>query len=142
MGFQNYSWFKAAPNGLTEIAGSISLRPRDMAKLGEMILRKGKWNGQRIVSENWLEQCTKPQAPPPPEDSWWDGYGYLFWRKQMPYKNGTIQVIFTAGRGGQYIFMVPDLDLVCVMTGGNYDDWKSDLLEQQFFKSYILGAVK
>ena len=141
LGFQDPYWIHYSPNGITDIAGSILLRPRDMAKVGELVLQKGKWNDRRIVSEKWLQESTQFQSPIT-KDEWYDGYGYLWWRKQMLLKSGKTQAVFSAGKGGQFIFTVPDLDLVCVMTGGNYDDYRAETMEVGFFQAYILGAIK
>jgi CubicO group peptidase (beta-lactamase class C family) len=58
----------------------------------------------------------------------------------MPYKGRTTEVFYAAGRGGQYIFVVPESDLVCVVTAGNYDS--DPVPSEDFFKAYILGAFK
>jgi CubicO group peptidase (beta-lactamase class C family) len=142
LGFQNPYWSRFPPKDLADIAGSISLRPRDMAKVGQLVLHKGQWGDRQIVSEKWLETSTQFPAPIPPLAGWCDGYGYLWWRRDMPLKDGKVPVVFAAGLGGQYIFIVPKLDLVCVMTGGNYDDYRSQNFEQEFFKAFILGAAK
>jgi CubicO group peptidase (beta-lactamase class C family) len=67
LGIQAPSWF-AGPNQVTEVGGSLQLRPRDMAKLGQLYLQKGKWNGQSAVPEKWVEASTRPQAPNPKEN--------------------------------------------------------------------------
>jgi CubicO group peptidase (beta-lactamase class C family) len=141
LGITDFKWDKSDdPKGITDIAGSIWMRPRDMAKLGQLYLQKGMWNGKRVVSEKWVEESTRPQAPNPKENHRDFEYGYLWWMKQMPFKNGTIRVFYASGLGGQYIFVVPELELVCVLTGGNYTN--DDYQEEGFFKSYILGAFE
>ena len=131
--------YASGPNDVTEVGGSLRLRPRDMAKMGEMYLRMGKWNGRRIVSSRWVEACTRPEAPK--EKRTFD-YGYLWWQEDMPYKDRKVKVFYAAGLGGQHIFVVPDLDLVCVTTAGNYSDYPLAQQSMEFYKAFILGAYK
>ncbi len=131
-------------------AGSVNLsfdfwlKPRDMAKVGYLYLKKGKWNGLQVIPEKWVEESTEKQAPTFLGNS--EGraafpfdYGYLWWRRKMTYKNRDIPVIYATGKGGQSIYIVPDLDLVCVFTGGNYDE-KPNAQGFDFFQSYIVDA--
>lgn len=141
--FQNNYWLKVTNNGLADIAGSIFLRPRDMAKLGELFLERGKWKGQQVVSEKWLEESTQPRISLPENNPLggnslgFQDYGYLWWLGQMPSPKGKVRILAAAGLGGQYIFVVPDWELVCVLTCGNY---AQDDMGMDFFKTYVLGA--
>jgi CubicO group peptidase (beta-lactamase class C family) len=139
LGIQAHHW-QTAPNGITEVIGSHWLRPRDMAKLGYLYLKNGKWNGKQVISESWIRQATSAQAPEDHEKDF--DYGYLWWEEQMPVGNHPVKVFYAKGHGGQYIFVAPDLDLVCVMTAGNYDGERLLALPEEFFKAYILGAFK
>ena len=111
-----------------------------MAKLGYLYLNKGRWNGKQIVSQRWVEESTSPKVPNPKDKPRYFEYGYLWWQEQMSYQNRKTKVFYAAGRGGQYIFVVPELDLVCAITAANYDE--SPLSSEDFFKSYILGSYK
>ncbi|HXL74043.1 MAG TPA: serine hydrolase [bacterium] len=135
-------WLKG-PHGVVEAEGADQLRPRDMAKLGYLCLKKGKWNGQQIVSEEWVSESTAVQTPKTKKNARW-GYGYLWWIREISFHHRKIKLIYADGRGGQYIFIVPDLNLVCVTTAGNYLDKDRALakLSFDFFETYILGAVK
>jgi CubicO group peptidase (beta-lactamase class C family) len=137
LGIQAHRW-TSDPEGNAEVEGSHWLRPRDMAKLGYLYLRKGKWNGKQVLSENWVREATSIQAPRDGEKR--HDYGYLWWEEQMPAGNRTVQVFYADGRGGQYIFVVPELDLVCALTAGNYGNRLLSKLPREFFKAYVLGA--
>jgi len=139
LGIQAGPWW-SSPDGITEIEGSHWLRPRDMAKLGYLYLKKGKWNGKQVLSEKWIQEATSPEGPQDPERYF--NYGYLWWQEQMPFKDRFIQVFYAAGLGGQNIFVVPDLDLVCVVTAGNYKNDRLAWQSKEFFKAYILGSFK
>lgn len=138
LGIQEHSWGKSGPHQVTEVGGSLWLKPRDMAKLGQLFFQKGKWNGQQVVSEKWVEESTKPQAT----TQGGGDYGYLWWEEQMPFKGGKTKVFYASGRGGQFIFVVPELDLVCAITAGNYTPGAEGNPPYDFFKAYILGAFK
>ncbi len=138
--FQKNYWLTVTNNGLSDIAGAIFLRPRDMAKLGELFLEKGKWKGQQVVSEKWLEESTQPRISLPVGNPLgFQDYGYLWWLGRIPSRKGPVRVLAAAGLGGQYIFVVPDRELVCVLTCGNY---AQDDMGMDFFKTYVLDAFK
>jgi CubicO group peptidase (beta-lactamase class C family) len=139
----NHSYWLKGPNGVMEVEGSDQFRPRDMAKFGYLCLKKGKWKDQQIVSEAWVNESTAIQVPHHNKNAGW-GYGYLWWIREMPFHGHKMKVIYADGRGGQYILIVPELDLVCVATAGNYLDQDRALAKKsfEFFKTYIMGAVK
>ncbi len=136
LGIQAHSWW-TGPNKVTETGGSHRLRPRDMAKLGYLFLKKEKWKGQQVVSEKWVEESTKFHVNPLHQVTW--TYSYLWWQGKGPFQDREIPYFFAGGKFGQFIFVVPELDLVCVMTGADDD---LVMAGQDFFKAYILGAFK
>lgn len=137
LGIQGSVW-KMGPNGVAKVDEGLSWTPRDMAKLGQLYLDKGMWNGKRVVSQKWVESATTPQAPQ--RQAWGHDYGYL-WHVQTMHRGGeTIQVFYANGYNGQDIFVVPQDDLVCVMTGGNND--LNMGMEVEFFEKWILAAAR
>jgi CubicO group peptidase (beta-lactamase class C family) len=101
---------------LVYASGNLMLRPRDMAKLGQLVLEGGTWGGKRIVSEGWIEAMTRTYVPFRPSG----GYGLHWWIRV--YSNGphTAPAYMADGWGGQRIMVFPTLDLVVVFTGGSY----------------------
>ena len=90
--------------------GHLRLRPRDIAKLGELYLGGGSYRGRRVVSAEFVAEATRPQTPGgPPEDV---PYGYLWWTATEPFPH-----FFAAGYAGQSLTVVPELELVVVTTG-------------------------
>lgn len=85
LGITSFSWtgFTAAPN-VVVASSNLYLRPRDMAKFGELYLRGGVWQGTRIVSEQWVRQSTAASIQVPPSENSFpglaDSYGYQWWR--------------------------------------------------------------
>lgn len=96
--------------------GDIGLRPRDMLKFGLVYLNEGMWNGNQIVPPHWVRESTTPKIYPTPTL----GYGYFWWTKEFSWKGKPVKSFFAWGYGGQYIFVVPDAELVVVMSGSNW----------------------
>ena len=117
------------------IIGDISLRPRDMLKFGLMCCSGGVWNGKQVVPPGWIEQSTSPKLMLDGDF----GYGYFWWTKRFLWKDKTVDSYFAWGFGGQYIFVVPEIDLVVVFNGTN---WSMDLKQFYFeiMQEYIVRA--
>jgi CubicO group peptidase (beta-lactamase class C family) len=113
LGIASYQWETGA-QGLTNTGWGLHMRPRDMAKIGELLLRRGQWGDQRVVSEEWLSLSTALHVIRSPRSS----YGYQWWH--LPSEVGAPDVVYASGWGGQLIFVVPDLDLIVVSTAGEY----------------------
>ena len=111
MGINKVEWHKS-PNQIYQTGGGLSLRPRDMLKFGLLFLNYGKWKDQQLVSGKWVEQSTKQQGPN-------QNYGYQWWLRDYRIKGVTHKAFLAAGRGGQFIFVIRDLNLVVVFTAGN-----------------------
>jgi CubicO group peptidase (beta-lactamase class C family) len=97
------------PQGYYMGGNNLALKARDLLKIGEMVLHKGVYRGERIISENWLEESF--QAYGRSNFNPYD-YGYAWWIKPV---NG-VQMHFAWGYGGQYLFMFPELDSIVVLT--------------------------
>lgn len=118
----NYRWSYFNNNQNVDSGGHLFLTPRDMAKIGQLVLNKGDWGGKKIVSAPWIEKSTTAGTNLGGVD-----LGYLWWNTPLKYETGYVNTIFASGNGGQYIFIIPQLDLVCVFTGGNYNSEKGKL---------------
>ncbi len=136
LGITNYQWQRLS-SGLVVTHGDVMLRPRDQAKFGYLFLNKGEWNGQRILSESWVERSTE-QYLPLPQLNWADGYGYLWWLMEFNIQGQIYKSYCAEGWGDQKISVFPELDMVVVFTGANYTGplQTNDILER-----YILPAV-
>ena len=118
----------------------LFLRPRDMAKLGYLFLRKGNWKGEQIVSAKWVEEATREQVRLFP--SWLTGYGYQWWLHKYEIDGETIEGYAAMGWGGQGIFVFPALDAVIVFTAGNYTHLRgSRPIPMSMLNDYILPAM-
>jgi CubicO group peptidase (beta-lactamase class C family) len=113
LGIASLRWETGA-QGLTNTGWGLHLRPRDMARIGELLLRRGAWGNQRVVSEEWLALSTARHVTRPSGS----GYGYQWWH--LPAEAGAPDVVYASGWGGQLVFVVPGLDLIVVSTAGEY----------------------
>ena len=129
----SYKWH-IMPDGKASGGGLFFLRPRDMAKIGLLMINDGFQNGEQIVSKTWVEQSSqnkiKLSGP-------FDGYGYLWWKQAF---KGEIETYFADGNGGQQIFIVPSKELVIVFTSGN-ENTAAGLQNLQLVNNYILAAI-
>jgi len=105
-----------------------------------LVLNRGKWNGKQIVSENWIEQSTSCKVSRDQSNKQYD-YGYLWWETEMELWGRKVKTILGWGVGGNYLFIVPEKDLVCVITAGNYGDSKTAKASLELFGDYILPAI-
>lgn len=109
LGISGVTW-DAAPEGYTSGYSGIALRPRDLARLGQLFVDGGIWEGNQIVSSGWLEASGRNQAPGGSASA---GYGYLWWISGETGYPG----FFGAGYGGQYLYVLPAQRVVVVITG-------------------------
>ncbi len=117
LGIQRWNWDGLKTDGYNLMDGSLRLLPRDMGKIGQLVLGKGVWNGHRVVEEDWIQKSTTRHLEAGEEAT---GYGYLWWQMEAKMSGAeSIPVILANGWGSQFISIVPSLDLVIVTTGGN-----------------------
>ena len=134
LGITDYEWDLINPD-VIHASGNLSLRPRDMAKLGYVYLNDGIWQGERIMSEDWVQESTQAHAT----TLWESGYGYQWWLATYRLGSQTVGSFYADGWGGQRIMVFPDLDMVVVFTGGNYVEGNP---VDEIIERYILPAVK
>jgi CubicO group peptidase (beta-lactamase class C family) len=115
LGIRDVEWVRYA-NGDPIAASGLRLRPRDLAKIGQLVLDRGVWQGRRIVSPSWIEQSTSPQIQA--EEPLF--YGYQWWLGRSAIDGQEIEWAAGFGWGGQRLFVVPDRDLVVVVMAGLY----------------------
>ncbi len=97
------------PQGIYFGGNEMRLRPRDLLRLGELYLHHGRLGGRRLVPDSWITDSWTPRTTSP-----FNGYDYgLGWWHR---RSGAHDVYFAWGAGGQYLFLVPDLQLLAVMT--------------------------
>jgi CubicO group peptidase (beta-lactamase class C family) len=111
MGITNYGWQEDV-SGLPKSAAGSSMRSRDMLKWGLLVMNEGMWNGEQLVPADFVKRSidrihTNQQGT---------SYGYFWWRADMKVGDKTYDCISGRGAGGQFILMLPELDLIVVVT--------------------------
>ena len=137
LGFGEYHW-NLAPDGQGYAAGGGYIRPRDLLKLGLLYLNRGVWNGRRLVSEAWVTESTGHQIDVSPESS--DGFAWH--RYQLSHGGRQYREYEASGNGGQFVIVIPDLELVVVFTAGNYNQypvWRT--FRDQLVPQYLIAAI-
>jgi CubicO group peptidase (beta-lactamase class C family) len=102
------------PQGVNHGWGDLQLHPHDMARIGQLFLNRGEWNGRRVVSSEWVDVATRRHISASADGT---GYGYKWWVLA-----GDLEGLYEArGRGGQAIMVWPDKEVVAVFTGRGAD---------------------
>ncbi len=112
LGIRQVFW-ETSPKGITKGGWGMFITQEDAAKLGQLYLQNGMWNGQRILSEKWIREATKAQIITGKPDN--PLYGYHLWMEERP---GSY--IFN-GMLGQNVYVYPDLNMLIVTNAGNPD---------------------
>ena len=146
LGIDKPRW-EESPQGINCGGWGLYLKTEDLAKMGQLLLQKGRWNGKQILPEWWVTEATRKQVPcvpswirfdevdksglTPENSDWVMGYGYQIWRcRHNAYR--------ADGAGGQYIIVIPDKDAVVINTA-DLQDMQAEL---NLVWDYILPALK
>lgn len=115
LGIEKPTW-ETSPQGISTGGYGLSIRTEDIARLGQLYLQKGKWQGKQLVPEAWIEAATSRQTSngSNPKSDWDQGYGYQFWRCRHGAYRGD-------GAFGQYCIVLPEQDAVIAITSGVRD---------------------
>jgi len=140
LGIKEYKWTKSHRN-FPAAASGLRLTSRDLLKFGLLYLNNGKWNDKQILTESWVNETFKSQII---RDNNFPtkGYSFLFWTETDTLKNKPFELIIARGNGGQRIFLNKELNLIVVITAGNYN--KSGIVNdgQLALDKYILPAIR
>jgi CubicO group peptidase (beta-lactamase class C family) len=141
LGITNYTWARG-PQGYYIGGWGLRLTPRDMAKFGYLYLREGMYNGQQIVPRQWVQESVSLHSYPEKTD----GYGYAWWLDTLEDRmhNKKYQAFLALGYGGQFIWVVPELDIINVITVK--EESREDRPEYSdvwhLIHNYVLPAVR
>ncbi len=130
-----------SPHGRGYLAGSFYMRPIDFTKFGLLVLNKGTWNGEQLIGESWIEKSTTPHI----KGSWPKNsdYGYLWRLLEREVGGKQMKTVEAWGNGGQFLIIIPEIEMTITMTGGNYNLFP-DMEDRPFsiLNEYILPAVQ
>lgn len=136
LGIDNVKWGHTSKKEVISSGKRLYMTSRDVAKIGQLIINKGKWNGDQIVSENWIEESTTPKTKITGMD-----YSYLWWNIPFDIDQKRIISKTATGNGGQYIMIIPEMGIVAVFTGGAYNS-QDDKLPFAIMKNIILPSIE
>lgn len=146
LGIRNYTWTKL-PSGIPWLTGGMTMPPRDMAKIGQLMLNKGAWEGKQLVSKNWVTLATARQTRPSEYP-----YGFLWhlssaaapWHGQPSYFGPVDKYdAFTAiGQAGQIIMVLPEVDVVVVVVSSNWMPGFVNGFPTDLVNRYIIPAIR
>ena len=139
LGIRNYINQTEGTETTPYFGGGMHLTSRDMLKFGQLYLNKGIWKEKRIISENWIDESFKKHTRLQDQKEK-NEYGYLWWHYTYIIDGKVINSIEARGAGGQYIFVIPELESVIVITSGNYRNGKTRQPEK-ILEDYILPAI-
>jgi CubicO group peptidase (beta-lactamase class C family) len=136
LNIDEYYWIKDQ-TGFCHAGGGLFLKPADILKIGIMVMNRGRWQNQQIISENWITKATHSYFPTGFDNS---GYGYFWWIRDMVIRDGvTTKVISAEGAGGQKLYIFTDYQLVIAFTERNYS---TPQVSPLFIKESILPILK
>lgn len=133
----DYEWQKLNANYYFA-SGGLSLRPRDMAKIGLLFINEGKWNDIKLISNEWIDISTQSYINPNTEYA--NGYGFQWWHSSVSWEGETIEYFFAAGYGEQLMFIVPTFDLIIIFNCG-YFGVPVTISPYQLIDNYIAPAL-
>jgi CubicO group peptidase (beta-lactamase class C family) len=138
LGITDYHW-QMTPTGLPMTGGGLGLRSRDLIKIGQLYLNGGKWNDNQIISEEFVQKSTEPHA----EVGMFDHeYGYLWWLTEFG-QDQKEKAYFMSGAGGNKIVVIPQLELVVVLTSTYYNGgMESHNQTTKLLNEYIVPEIK
>ncbi|GGD95049.1 hypothetical protein GCM10011412_36430 [Maribacter cobaltidurans] len=137
LGITNYQW-EYTPQKVGNTAGGIRLRTIDFAKYGQLYKNKGLWNGNQILTEQWVEKSLDRHI----EQSLDHGYyGYLFWNKTFSINHKDYEVSYCSGMGGNKIYIFKDIPYVVVITSSAYNVPNAHANVDKMMTEYILPAI-
>lgn len=139
LGITNYINQTDDTESIPYFGGGMLLTPRDLLKFGQLYLNKGQWQGEQVISEQWVEASfQKYRRLQDAQDK--NEYGYLWWHDTYAAKGKEFRSIEARGAGGQFIFILPELESVVVITAGNFRNRKGNQ-SREVLRDYILPAL-
>lgn len=136
LGITDHEWIHFA-SGAPEGASGLRLKPRDLAKIGQLVLNQGMWQGKQVVPADWVADATAPHV---------NGqgiyfYGYQFWLGRSFAGGREVDWAAGVGYGGQRLFIVPSLDLVVLVHAGAYSSPAQGVAPLIILNQYVLAGA-
>jgi len=133
-----YQW-QYTPQNVANTAGSLQMRSLDYAKYAQLYKNNGIWNGNQILSKEWIQKTFAHQIKIPEREN--EFYSYLFWNKSVEYKGKHYETYYCAGNGGNEFIIFKDLPLVIIITSKAYNKPYGHPQAEKIVKDFILPAI-
>ena len=140
MQINNAEWSRT-PTNLPVGGSGLFLRTRDLVKFGHLYLNNGSWQGQQLISADWIADTVVRRVDISSWATYSEAYGFQWWLDDLNYKGQPVETWVTSGYGGQYLFVVPSLDLVVAFTGRNYSSGSGIASLYTMMQGHILDAI-
>jgi CubicO group peptidase (beta-lactamase class C family) len=137
LGINKAGW-QFTPVGTAMTGGGLSLRSRDLLKLGQLYLNNGKWNGNQIVSSDWVKKSTSPHVQVDEDTE----YGYLWWLRRLGMGHRKIHSYLMRGNGGNKVAVIPEFDMVAVLTSTNFNSPGMHAQTDRILTEYVLPSTQ
>lgn len=137
LGITDFDWLPFTNHPDPAVFGALRLRPRDLAKVGQLLADDGVWNGERVLPEGWVAESTTPRLNT-------EGllyYGYHWWLGRSLSSGRDLVWIAGLGNGGQRLYVVPELRLVVAVNGANYGSPLQGTVPHAILNRLVLPAV-
>ena len=136
LGISNYDWTFEPNQASMNTFSQMYMRPRDLIKLAKLFKDEGKWKGKQIISKSWINKTFDIDE---------GDYGYLWEHKYFVVDGQKYNSYLASGNGGQKINIWPELDMITVFTGGNYNSYAlygKSTPPNEMIPNYILKAYE
>ncbi|MEO3677384.1 serine hydrolase [Rheinheimera sp. FR7-31] len=138
LGINESEWLYNAM-GTTQGGGGVRIKPKDLIKIGQLILNKGSWAGKQVLPKEWIEKSLQSYSESMPELN--ATYGITWWRLPFNVNGKVVDSFAAAGNGGNYMFVVPELNAVAVITATAYNTRYMHQQTHAIFSTAILPAL-
>ncbi|MBB5865487.1 serine hydrolase [Xanthomonas sp. 3058] len=136
LGIEHAQW-NVSSEGVGMGGGGTRYRSRDLAKLGQLLLAQGRWQGRQVIGADWIRAMTSVHAQAR-EDA---DYGYQIWHFLFPVRGVQRDTWAMSGNGGNYVFVVPEEQLVVVLTRSAYNTRQMHQQSHRLLSDYVLKAL-
>ncbi len=123
--------------GYTKGQGNLFLTPPGFARIGEMVLNDGAYDGRQVVNSEWIEESLKPRFDISDSDPFASGYGYYWYHQTYPLNGRSIEVSFASGSGGNKIYVIPELDMVVSIMSRAYGQGRGQRRSEDVLKAVL-----
>jgi CubicO group peptidase (beta-lactamase class C family) len=138
----DFEWKSYPKNGKIAAAAGLRLRPRDAAKIGQLLLNDGAWNGRQVIPPDWIMQSVIPRFQ---ATGYFGGlffYGYQWWMGRSLAEGNEVKWVAAMGWGGQRILVIPALDIVMMTTSGLFGRPKEGMGALDILANSVIPSVR